>query len=210
MSRYAPEVNRRSWRVAVISLAIITGATFSVALLIASQSQAIDSALIRDRFDEQWTVRSGRTEADRLVLQPAAGSIGLALHPIDAAPFTLQARVDLASSQGSGGLIVQADDPDHFTAFFISNDGYFRLSDYRNGAWIDRAAWRAWPHIRRDGTANVLRAECQADTCTFFVNDEWTWEENGIPATRQIGVVADAQAASESIDARFDQLGWQP
>ena len=205
MSRHAPEVSPRSWRIAVISWVIVVSAVIIAALLIASQSQTFNTSLIFDRLDGQWTIRSGRAEADRVVLRSTANSIGLALHPIDSSPFTLQARVDFASSQGSGGLIVQADDPDHLTAFLISNDGYFRVSDYRNGAWIDRAAWRTWPHIKRDGTANVLRAECGSDICTFFVNDEWTWQEQGVPATRWIGVVADGTS-----EVCFDQLGWQP
>jgi len=204
MSRHAPEISSRSWRNAVMSLAIVTGTILSAALLIAGQGRAIDTALIFTQLDEQWTIRSGRSEADRLVLDPAANSIGTALHPIASSSFTLQARIDLEAAQGSGGLIVQADDADHFTAFLISHDGYFRISDYRNGVWIDRVTWRAWPHIRRDGTANVLRAECRSDSCTFFVNDEWTWQENGIPTTPWIGAVADGT------EARFDQLGWQP
>jgi hypothetical protein len=113
-------------------------------------------------------------------------------------------------AQGAAGLIVQADDANHFSAFLISGDGYFRVSDYRNGVWIDRAAWRAWPHIQRDGTANVLRAECQADACTFFVDDEWTWQEPGLCATREIGVVADASSTHDPVEARFDQIGWHP
>ena len=113
-------------------------------------------------------------------------------------------------AQGAAGLIVRADDPDHFSAFLISGDGYFRVSDYRSGAWIDRAAWRAWPHIRRDGAANVLRAECQPDRCTFFVNDEWTWQERALPAAHEVGVIADAQAAREPLEAQFDQVGEHP
>ena len=66
----------------------------------------------------------------------------------------------------------------HFTAFLISGDGYFRVSDYRNGVWIDRVPWRAWPHIRRDGTRQCPARRMPTDeTCTFFVNDEWTWQE---------------------------------
>jgi hypothetical protein len=204
MSRHDPaQISRAAWRVAVFNLALVACATLAGILIITRQSQAINAPLIFDRIDEQWTIRSGRADADRLVLRSAANSIGLALHPIDSASFTLQARVDLGSPQGSGGLIVQADDADHFTAFLISRDGYFRVGDYRNGVWIDRAAWRAWPHIRRDGV-NVLRAECGSDRCTFFVNDEWTWQETKVPVTRWIGVIADGTAA------RFDQLGWQP
>jgi len=204
MSRSAPEISLLSWRIAMAGLAVVTSAVILAAVLIARQGQTISTALNFDRNAEGWTVRAGSLEADRLVLRPAAHSIGLALHPIESATFTLQTHIAFYPSQGAAGLIVQADDPDHLCAFLISGDGYFRISDYRNGVWIDRAAWRAWPHIRRDGSANVLRAECGSDSCTVFVNDEWTWQENGVPVTRWIGVIADGT------EAHFDQLSWQP
>lgn len=205
MSRHNPEISLRSWRAAIISLAIVTSAVLIIALLIVGQGQAINASLNFDWPGEQWTIRSGRAETDRLVLRPTANSIGLALHPIDSSAFTLQARIDMNTPSGSGGLIVRADDPNHFTAFMISADGYFRVSDYRNGMWIDRAAWRAGPHIKRGETANTLRAECESDSCTFFVNDEWTWQEHGLPPTRWIGVVVDGMS-----EAHIDQVGWQP
>ncbi len=210
MSRHSPEVGPIAWRAAIAGLFSVTGAAIVVALLIGAQGQAINASLSFDRLDERWTIRSGRMEADQLVLQPADSSIGLALRSIDSATFTLQARVAFNSPPGAAGLIVQADDADHFTAFLISGDGYFRVSDYRNGVWIDRAAWRAWPHIQRAGAANVLRAACQSNTCTFFVNDEWTWQVRTLPATRSIGFIADAHGASEPFEARFDQIGWRP
>jgi hypothetical protein len=211
MSRHISDlISPSAWRVAITGLIIVTNTAIIAALLIARQSYAINTALVFDRFDEDWMIRSGSAESDRLVLRPAAHSIGVALRPIESSAFTLQARVAFDPPQGAAGLIVQADDPDHFSAFLISGDGYFRVSDYRNGAWIDRAAWRTWPHIRRDGAANVLRAECQSDTCTFFVNDEWTWQEHALPATRWMGVIADGQSASEPFEAHFDQIGRQP
>lgn len=203
MSRH-PAISTPAWRAALGCLILIPSVTVLAALLIAGQGRTINAAQKIDPLDEQWQIRSGRAETDRLVLNPTADSIGLALHPIDSSSFTLQARLDLAEAGGSGGLIVQADDADHFTAFVISADGYFRVSDYRQGAWIVRAAWRAWPHIRRGGAVNLLRAECRSDSCTFFVNDEWTWEELGVTATRWIGVVAGAR------EARFDQISGQP
>jgi hypothetical protein len=211
MSRCAPDqISRLSWRLAAAGLMFVSSAVIIAALLISWQGQARTAALTPVRSDEQWAIRAGRAEADGLTLQPAARSLGLALHPIESPAFTLQTRVAFNSPQGAAGLIVQADDLDHFSAFLISGDGYFRVSDYRNGAWIDRAAWRAWPHIRRAGSANVLRAECQSHACTFFVNDEWTWQEYALPAARRIGLIADAQAASDPFEARFDQIAWQP
>ncbi len=211
MSRhFSGPIGRRSWRVAVASPVIAASAALIAALLIAVQGQVTRASLIFNSLDSGWVIRSGSSKSDQLVLRPAAGSIGLALRPIDSSTFTLQTRVALVPSQGAAGIIVQADDVDHFSAFLISGDGYFRVSDYRNGVWIDRATWRAWPHIHRDGTPNVLRAECQADACTFFVNDEWTWHESGMVAPREIGVVADAPSSSDPFEARFDQLGWHP
>ena len=91
-------------------------------------------------------------------------------------------------------------DTQGFVAFLVSADGYFRVSDYRNGVWIDQVPWTTWPHIRRDGAPNLLRAECRGETCAFFVNDEWTWQAESIPATAQVGVVA---AGAEAL---FDQF----
>ncbi len=211
MSRHIPnQIAPLPWRAAVISLVLVTGAVILMALIISQQGQSIKTALRLDRLVEEWTIRSGDAEADRLVLRPAAHAISLALRPIDSPSFTLQARAAFNQPPGAAGLIVQANDADHFSAFLISGDGYFRISDYRNGVWIDRVAWRAWPHVRRDGAANVLRAECRSDTCTFFVNDEWTWQERGLTGTHQIGVVADAGSASGSFEADFDQIGEAP
>ncbi len=144
MSRRAlGQITPPAWRAAVVSLVLVTSAVIIMALLIAQQGQAIKMTLRPDRLDERWTIRSGDVEADRLVLRPTAHAIGLALRPIDSSAFTLQTRVAFSQPEGAAGLIVQADDVDHFSAFLISGDGYFRISDYRNGAWIDRVAWRA-------------------------------------------------------------------
>jgi hypothetical protein len=210
MSRRAPDISLLSWHTALAGLAVITSAVVLATLLIAWQGQTINTAPNFDRLSEDWTIQAGSVEASRLVLRPAPHSIGLALHPIESTTFTLQAQVVLKPAQGAAGLIVQADDPDQLSAFLISGDGYFRISDYRAGAWIDRAAWRAWPHIRRNGVANTLRAECRAGACTFFVNDEWTWQERAVPLTRWIGVIADAQATREPLEASFDQISWRP
>jgi hypothetical protein len=211
MSRHdAAQISLRSWRGALAALFIVTSTVLGATLLVAQQGHTLDTRLAADRLDAKWEIQSGHKESDRLMLNPAAGSIGLALHSVESMAFTLQARVVSNQPRGSSGLIVRADSAEHFTAFMISGDGYFRVSDYRNGAWIDRAAWRAWPHIRRDGAANVLRAECQPDVCNFFVNDEWTWQEKALPAVRWIGLLAESQRGSEAFTASFDQIMRRP
>jgi hypothetical protein len=207
MSRQDPRamVAPLAWRIAQISLITALSLTTLAALLIVKRGDEVRAVLLADRFDEHWQIRSGVAQPDRLILQPTAHAIGMALRPIAALPagFTLQTRATFDQAAGAAGLIVQADDADHFTAFIISADGYFRLSDYRNGMWIDRVPWHAWPHVRRDGSPNTLRAECRGDTCTFFINDEWTWQAASIPATRQVGIVA---AELDGGDVVFDEF----
>jgi hypothetical protein len=213
MSRQDPHgsVTLVAWRAAWITLIVVLGLTVVIALWITDQGEAGRSALTPDRFDERWQIRSGVATPDRLVLNPTASAIGVALRPIATQPegFTLQTRIQFNQPTGAAGLIVQADDADHFVAFLISPDGYFRLSDYRTGTWIDRVSWRAWPHIRRDGQANTLRAECRGETCTFFVNDEWTWQAESIAATSQVGVVAAESGARSTEEVEFDHFAVQ-
>jgi hypothetical protein len=211
MSRQAPHphaVSLLAWRTAWISLISVLGVTVVVGLWIAYQGEETRSTLTPDRFDERWQIRSGAATPERLALNPTADSIGVALRPIEphANSFTLQTRAQFNQPTGAAGLIVQADDADHFVAFLISADGYFRLSAYRNGVWIDRVPWTTWPHIRKDGSSNLLRAECQGETCTFFVNDEWTWQAESIPATTQVGVAATGLDAPSNTAVVFDQF----
>ncbi len=212
MSRQDPDASviLLAWRAAWVSLIVVLSLTVMIALWIAYQGKAAQAALPPDRFDERWQIRSGTATADRLVLNPTAQTVSVALRPLDLPPagFTLQTRVTFDQPTGAAGVIVQAEDADHFVAFIISADGYFRLSDFCNGGWIDREPWRAWPHIHRgrDSSTNTLRAECRRETCTFFVNDEWTWQAASVPATPNVGVVATGLKASSSEEVVFDQF----
>ena len=200
-----------AWRAAWVSLIVMLSLTVVLALLIAYLGEETQAALTAYRFDERWQIRSGTVEAERLTLHPTAQAISVALRPIDVinGRFTVQARATFDQPTGAAGIIVQADDADHFVAFVISADGYFRLSDYRNGLWIDRVPWRTWPHIRRDGSPNTLRAKCRGDACTFFVNDEWTWQAGSIPATLKVGVMATGLDASSGGEFIFEQFAIQ-
>lgn len=200
-----------AWRAAWVSLIVVLSLTVVLALLIAYHGEETQAALTPYRFDERWQIRSGTIEVDRLTLHPTAQSISVALRPIDVpnGRFTVQTRATFNQPTGAAGLIVQADDADHFVAFIISADGYFRLSDYRSGTWIDRVPWRTWPHIRRDGSPNILRAKCRDDACTFFVNDEWTWQAESIPATLKVGVIATGLDASSGGEVMFEQFALQ-
>jgi hypothetical protein len=200
-----------AWRTAWVSLIVVLSLTVVLALLIAYQGEETQAALTPYRFDERWQIRSGTVEAERLTLHPTARAISVALHPIDVTDgrFTVQTRATFDQPTGAAGLIVQAADADHFVAFIISADGYFRLSAYRNGVWIDRVPWRSWPPIRRDGSPNTLRAKCRDDACAFFVNDERTWQAESIPVTLEVGVVATGLDAISGGEVMFEQFAVQ-
>jgi hypothetical protein len=209
-SRMSEPISPRLWHVTLISLAAVSVLTLLAALLIVTYDRVGGPTWTTTHFDERWTIHSGTRAADHVVLRSTTSSTGSALHPIESDAFALQTRLTFDDAAGTAGLIVQAADAEHFSAFLISSDGYFSFSDFRNGVWIDRVAWRAWPHIRRDGTANVLRAECAAQRCTFFVNDEWTWQAEDVPVTRLLGFVAQSSETGAAFEARFDQLGVRP
>jgi hypothetical protein len=211
MSRQTIEsVSPRAWRATLATCVALAIFILLSALLITSQDQSNHTIWKAAPFDQDWTIQAGALDSDRLVLRPADPASGVALHPIETDTFGVQARVSFDAPAGSAGLIVQAADADHFSAFLISNDGYFRFGDYRNGVWIDRVAWHTWPHIRRDGAANWLRAECAAQACTFFVNDEWTLRVEDLPPTRWLGFVAQTSKVGTAFEADFEQLEWRP
>ena len=65
-------------------------------------------------------------------------------------------------------------------------------------------------HPAETAQANILRAECRGETCTFFVNDEWTWQAESIAATSQVGVVAAGPgAALNAQKSVFDHFALQ-
>jgi hypothetical protein len=193
------QVSRRVWRLTIGLLIGVSAITISLAFIIAASGQPSTRSMLWAGFDDQWSITSGAIAHDRLQLRP----IGVALRPIDSSAFAFEAR--LVDNESSAGLIVEARDERSFVAFLLSRDGYFSLGEMRDGAWIDRVTWRAWPHVRRGDQSNVLRAECDRSACTFFVNDEWTWHATDLPAGNKVGLLARDTGA-----AIFDQVtAWQ-
>lgn len=184
-------VSITAWRLAILALCGVVASTALVTALIAARGAppAPPQALLD--HPEAWLIQSGSLDHGVLVLRPATNTPGVALHSIASLTFTLQSRLQIASTHTAAGLIFDAQAADHFSAFLISPDGYFMLGDYRAGVWRERAPWRAWPHIHRADQPNVLRAECNATGCAFFVNDEWTWHTSNRVAGSAIGLVAD-------------------
>ena len=204
MSRY--EVPTFAWRLAVAALSAILLLTVLLSGLILLQGMppAPPQNLLLNAT--AWTLEHGALDHDHLRLQPVSNTIGVAFYPSDMPTLTLQVQLQIDRAEVAAGLIYAAQDADHFSAFLISPDGYFALSDYAAGHWQFRRDWQTWPHIQRGTTTNRLRVECVAAACTFFINDEWTWHIDDRVAGPVIGLVAYELRPDGGGSARFEQI----
>jgi hypothetical protein len=89
-------------------------------------------------------------------------------------------------------------------ALLIAGDGYIAVGQMSGGEWRWRVPWQQWPHIQRGSSENLLRAECRADRCRFYVNDEFAFEVSGIPDTGQAGFAVQSPDGS-SVSAAFSE-----
>jgi hypothetical protein len=207
-----PLVSIRAWRVTLALLSAISMISVSIAVVIAAHGTPTGNEILWNGFDPRWSINSGSIAGDQWLLRPTTNSIGLAVHPINSQTFSFQARMTTDSPNLAVGLAINIQDDRNFIAFLISGDGYMSLREMRNDQWIDREPWRTWPHVQRDSQANRLRADCAADRCTFFVNDEITLQENHLPVGSTVGLVAyPIELATPPAPVIFDQaLAVQP
>jgi hypothetical protein len=202
-----PLISTSIWRLMIALLIATTLLAIGLGLLIAAGSAPAVDHLWWTGFDDRWTIENGTLDGDQLQLRPISNSIGLALHPIESAAFTFQTRMILSDTQLAAGLVVRAIDSSNLTAFLISSDGYASLRAMRQGQWIDLEPWQTWPHVRRGPVANQLKVECGASQCSFFVNNERTFETTSLTAGTNVGLIAyPLEQASAGSAAAFDQI----
>ncbi len=199
-------VSTRTWRSTLFIFIASIALPVLIAVLIASRQP--EKFLWID-FDDRWSINSGTIDHDRWQVQIISSTIGLAVHPIDRSAFAFQARVTSSETSIATGVLVNYQDQMNFTAFLISNDGYFSVKEMKAGQWIDLAQWQTWPHVKRD-QANILRVNCDNNNCTFFINDEVTWQLHSFSPQGSIGLTAYAPAAIDrSALITFDQIRFQ-
>lgn len=200
-------VAKRMWRITLIIIIMSVAIPLSTAIIIATRATPYSDQIIWRGFDDHWSINSGSIAGDQWQVQLITNSIGLALHPIDYSAFTFQARISPSDPNLATGLIINAQDTHNFTAFLISSDGYISLREKRSGQWIDRKPWGVWPHVRRDGQSNMLRVECDPDRCIFFVNEEFTLQENIAASSTNLGLLAyPIEFSNQPAVVIFDQL----
>ena len=134
-----------------------------------------------------WTFGPGASgdQADgRFILRAdaeQAGGVAYATGNLLLGDSVVQVRAARLSGPDDAGygMIVRYRAPDEYVTLLIGADGYIAVGQMSGGAWRWRVPWQQWPHIRRGSAENLLRAECRADRCRFFVNDEFAFEVDG-------------------------------
>jgi hypothetical protein len=91
-------------------------------------------------------------------------------------------------------------------ALLVGADGYIAVGQMLGGKWRWRVLWQPWPHIRRGLTQNLLRAECRADRCRFYVNDEFAFEVSDLSLEGRAGLAV-WNPDGGSVSAAFSE--WQ-
>lgn len=159
-----PSVNSALWRGAtmLITLTLAMGLGLILALALGWNDP-------RPHSPPDW-----RAAGLPMELEAAAGETIVQLLDDSAGDATLELQAAfLPGSPLQGcGLIYRAQDASHYYAFAVAADGYYailRVSDEERRL----IEWQQFPHIRRHGQVNRLRATCVGATCRFYINDEY-------------------------------------
>ena len=152
-----------------------------------------------DQANERFILRADAEQVSGVVY--ATGNLLLG----DSVVQVRAARLSGPDDAGYG-MIVRYRAPDEYMTLLIGGDGYIAVGQMSGGVWRWRVPWRQWPHIQRGLAENLLRAECRADRCRFWVNDEFAFEVEGVPDTGQVGFAVWNPNGSD-VSAMFSK--WQ-
>lgn len=111
-------------------------------------------------------------EDERLILTPLSDSVISWSRPgEDFRDFVVE--VTASMDQGtSAGLIMRYLDDDNFYLFELSSEGDYLFYKQSDGEWIDLVERTGSDAIQLDSAPNVVKAICQGETFTFFVNGQ--------------------------------------
>ncbi len=206
--RAAAPVSTWRWRAMVGSLTLVIVAGLAAAAWLGMRPAATGTPLATRELT--WTFgpgASGGEDGRRFILRAdaeQAGGVAYATGDLLLGDSVKVRAKRLGGPDDAGyGIIVRYRAPDEYVTFLIGADGYIAVGQVSGGAWRWRVPWQQWPHIRRGAAENLLRAECRADRCRFFVNDEFAFEVDGVPTEGQIGPAIWKPAQAESVTAEF-------
>ncbi len=200
------------WRAVVMAFALVVMLGVTTALWLGTRP-ALTGVAVPLPDPGRWTFGPGAAgeEADGSITVRATGQASGLFYAVSERPladFALEARAaPLSGPDDTGyGLMVRYRGLDDFAALLIGPDGYIAVGQMSGGEWRWRVPWQPWPHIKRGSTENLLRAQCRADRCRFYVNDEFAFEVSGVPGEGQIGFAVWNPGGS-NVSAAFRQ--WQ-
>lgn len=123
------------------------------------------------------------------------------------------ARIEVDAGKLSGpdenrlGLICRSDGQSYYF-FIISSDGYYGLGIFTNGqaALLGMNEMQSSDQIRTGASVNHLRADCNGDTLTFYVNGAQLAQAHDPTLTHgDVGLLAGA-FDQPGVDAVFDNF----
>jgi len=181
------------WRAVVMAFALVVMMGVTTALWLGTRPALTGLAVPLPDLG-RWTFGPGAAgeEAEGSIIVHATGQAGGLFYAVSEQPladFALEARaVPLSGPDDTGyGLIVRYRGLDDLVVLLIGPDGYIAVGQRSGGEWRWPVPWQQWPHIKRGSTENLLRAQCRADRCRFYVNGEFAFEVSGVPGEGQIG-----------------------
>jgi hypothetical protein len=200
------------WRAAVVTLTLVAVVGLMTALWLGTRP-TVKGASIPSRDLGTWILSSGAagSEADGSLTLRATGQVsGLtyAVSEQQLTDFAFEARAMPLTGPGDVGygLVVRYQGLDDFVSLLVGPDGYLAVGQMSGGVWRWRVPWQQWPHIKRGSAENLLRAECRADRCRFYVNDEFAFESGDVPDEGRIGFAVWNPGVSD-VSAAFRE--WQ-
>ena len=198
------------WRTTVGALALIAAAGVTAAVWLGTRPVVMGTPVPVDGLGA-WMLGPGASgdQADkRFILRTdpeQAGGVAYATGNLLLGDLVAQVRAAQVSGPDDAGygVIVRYRAPDEYVTFLIGTDGYIAVGQMSGGAWRWRVPWQQWPHIQRGAAENLLRAECRADRCRFFVNGEFAFEVDSLPTEGRIGAAVWRPTQADSVAAEF-------
>ena len=205
-------VPRWLWQATIGTLVLVVLAGLLAAWRLSAQPAATGADISTELLGS-WTFgpgASGEADGEQLTLTTSeADRIVYAMGEPALTDFSVEVRArQLGGPDDAGyGLVARYQDRDDFVAMLIGPDGYLAIGQMSEGTWRWRVPWQEWPHIKRGLAENLLRAQCRADRCRFYVNDEFAFEVNDVPLRGQTGLAVWNPSDKTGVSAQF--RGWQ-
>lgn len=176
---------------------------------------ATDKALFEDNFNDtacgwdeydETAASAGYGTSDYLISvhQPNTSAVAVPGGRFSDVLLEAQVQQTAGSTDNNFGLLCRYQDLDHFYAFLISSDGYYaivRVVGGENFQVLSGDGLHLMPSeaIQTDlGSTNEIRAQCQGDTLTLYVNG------------KQLASVVDSQLAAGDIGFIASTYGQAP